>query len=198
MVVAMTTTAVILDIVFLVLAFGVRTVVQWRRTGESGWRLGRPDSVAEGAARLSLVAGGVCLGVAVVTGPGGSGTVAVAGVALAAASIVLVSVAQLQMGASWRIGVDHAETTELVSHGVFASIRNPIYTGMAAYGLAHIAMTPSPWAVVGAAAVVLGVQLQARAVEEPYLRALHGADFARWAERAGRFLPGLGRIPGRA
>ena len=36
----------------------------------------------------------------------------------------------MAMGASWRIGVDPEETTELVTGGVFGLCRNPIYTFM--------------------------------------------------------------------
>lgn len=186
--------ATIADIVFLLVAFGVRTLVQVRRTGDAGWRLGRPQSAAEAVARLSIVAGVVTLGVALATADPGTGPIAVFGVALAASSIALVTVAQLQMGSSWRIGVDHGERTALISHGIFAAVRNPIYTGMAAYSMAHVAMTPSPWAVAGAVAMTVGVHVQARLVEEPYLRSVHGAAFVDWAARAGRFLPGLGRI----
>src|SRR4029450_11991122 len=39
-------------------------------------------------------------------------------------------VAHLQMGDSWRIGVDSDETTPLVTVGLFCSVRNPIFSGM--------------------------------------------------------------------
>lgn len=41
-------------------------------------------------------------------------------------------VAQSGMGSSWRIGVDPAERTELVTGGVFAVVHNPIFTAMLA------------------------------------------------------------------
>jgi protein-S-isoprenylcysteine O-methyltransferase Ste14 len=40
-----------------------------------------------------------------------------------------------------------------------------------------------------------GMQVQVRAVEEPYLSLAHGEAYARYAARVGRFLPGVGRIP---
>jgi protein-S-isoprenylcysteine O-methyltransferase Ste14 len=42
--------------------------------------------------------------------------------------------------------------------------------------------------------VVVAVQLQVRLVEEPYLRRLHGETYADYAQRVGRFFPGVGRL----
>lgn len=182
-----------LDLAFLAVAFGVRTVVQRRRTGDSGWRLGKPHSAAEAASRALLFGAGIALAVALVTAGGLSSLpLAVAGATAGLAAIAFVSVAQLQMGASWRIGVDPDEVTSLVQDGVYAHVRNPIYTGMAAYALAHVAMTPSVWSALGAAAMAAGVELQVRAVEEPYLERVHGDRYRTWAARSGRFVPGLG------
>jgi hypothetical protein len=38
--------ALVLDLAFLISAFGIRTVVQLRRTGDSGWRLGGAHRLA--------------------------------------------------------------------------------------------------------------------------------------------------------
>jgi protein-S-isoprenylcysteine O-methyltransferase Ste14 len=51
-----------------------------------------------------------------------------AGVALGVAGIAVIALAQAQMGASWRIGIDAAPTA-LVTSGLFAFSRNPIYSG---------------------------------------------------------------------
>jgi protein-S-isoprenylcysteine O-methyltransferase Ste14 len=48
-----------------------------------------------------------------------------AGGAAAAGGIVLASLAQQTMGESWRIGVDPAEQTALVTDGVIGTVRNP-------------------------------------------------------------------------
>jgi protein-S-isoprenylcysteine O-methyltransferase Ste14 len=41
---------------------------------------------------------------------------------------------------------------------------------------------------------VAAIQMQVRAVEEPYLLRTHGDNYAAYAARVGRFLPGLGRL----
>jgi protein-S-isoprenylcysteine O-methyltransferase Ste14 len=38
------------------------------------------------------------------------------------------------------------------------------------------------------------VELQVRAVEEPYLRLVHGEAYAIYAANTGRFVPGIGRV----
>jgi protein-S-isoprenylcysteine O-methyltransferase Ste14 len=188
--------AAALDVVFLVVAFGARTFVQLRRTGESGWRLGRPHSGAEAAARGLMVASGVLLGLALLGG-GRDGALAVLGVVVCVAAIVLVWVAQLQMGASWRIGVDPEEATELVQSQLYGWVRNPIYTGMVAFTVGQVLLLDS-WACwLAVVAMAVGVQLQVRLVEEPYLAVTHGEGFDRLAATAGRFVPGLGLNPGR-
>lgn len=183
----------LLDIVCLLVAFGARTVIQRRRTGDSGWRLGRPHSVAEGAARALLVLGAVGLAVALLrmdTTP--PAALVVVAVIAAVAAVVLIAVAQLQMGESWRIGLDPDEETALVTSGIYASIRNPIYTGMVLFAVAHAVLTPSPWAVAAVVLILVGVQLQVRAVEEPYLERLHRDDYRSWTRISGRFVPQLG------
>jgi protein-S-isoprenylcysteine O-methyltransferase Ste14 len=182
----------VLDVVFLSVAFGYRTWRQWRRTGDAGWRLGRPRSRAEVAARTSMVGSGALLAVglagAVVDGPG-MGAAGSIGVGVALASILLVVIAQLQMGDSWRIGVDPAERTGLVTSGVYRRVRNPIYTGMVVFAIGQALMLPSVWSVAAVLAMGVGVEIQVRAIEEPYLRQLHGDAFDAWVTSSGRFVP---------
>ena len=49
-------------------------------------------------------------------------------------------------------------------------------------------------AAAAALLLVVGIQLQVRLVEEPYLSRVHGVRYQAYAARAGRFLPGLGRL----
>lgn len=123
---------------------------------------------------------------------------AIAGLALLGAGTVLTLVAQSGMGTSWRIGVQATERTALVTTGLFAWVRNPIFTGMGAF-LAGLALVwPNAASLFGFGAFVLGVQLQVRFVEEPWLIAQHGETWHSWARRVGRFLPGVGLSASRA
>jgi protein-S-isoprenylcysteine O-methyltransferase Ste14 len=114
------------------------------------------------------------------------------GGALVATGVPIVVVAQVQMGASWRIGIDRRPTA-LVDRGLFGLVRNPIYAAMvlAAIGAALVAPTAGTLsAAFGLAAIV---SLQTR-LEERHLARLHGAAYARYAAKVGRFVPFVGRI----
>ena len=45
----------------------------------------------------------------------------------------------------------------------------------------------------GLGAIVIGVQLEVRVVEEPYLRRVHGDAYEQYTTSVGRFLPRIGR-----
>jgi protein-S-isoprenylcysteine O-methyltransferase Ste14 len=50
-------------------------------------------------------------------------------------------------------------------------------------------MVPTLVAVLGAVLLVAAVQIQVRAVREPILVQLHGAEYLDYVARTGRFLP---------
>jgi protein-S-isoprenylcysteine O-methyltransferase Ste14 len=186
---------------FATAAFGARTAVQVRRHGDTGWRLGRPASTTEAAVHAALGASAVALAaaplVARVTGADRRAPVrrsTAVGAALSVAGTAVTLVAQAQMGASWRIGVDPDERTELVSTGLYRSVRNPIFTGMVLFAAGQALLVPGAVAVAGAGLLAAAVEGQVRAVEEPALLAAHGDAYRRWAATTGRFLPGIGRL----
>ena len=186
---------------WLLSAFGLRTLIQRRRTGDSGFRglSGTPGSASWWAGVLFVVAllGSVAAPAATLAGlpvliddiPAVYGI----GAAIAMLGVAGTLTAQQAMGASWRVGVDHAERTALVSDGPFAHIRNPIFTTMAVTGLGLTLMVPNVLALACLAALIIAVELQVRVVEEPYLRAVHGPTYLHYAATAGRFVPGIGR-----
>jgi protein-S-isoprenylcysteine O-methyltransferase Ste14 len=105
-----------------------------------------------------------------------------------------VFLAQLGMGASWRIGVNHEERTDLVTGGWFSVIRNPIYTAMIVGWLGFALLVPTWLSFLAPLLVALGLELQVRYVEEPYLTRTHGEEYRAYGARVGRFLPGVGRL----
>jgi protein-S-isoprenylcysteine O-methyltransferase Ste14/predicted ester cyclase len=192
--------------VYLALAFGLRTAVQLRRTGASGFKgvSGRPGSAEWFAGVLFVLA--LLVGVAapvpaltdVVEPIEGLDTTAVhvVGIVLFIIGLAGTLAAQVAMGESWRIGVDESERTELVTEGPFAVARNPIFSAMLPTSLGLVLMVPSWVALVGLAALVVALELQVRVVEEPYLQRTHGRTYLEYARRVGRFLPAVGRLPG--
>jgi protein-S-isoprenylcysteine O-methyltransferase Ste14 len=121
-------------------------------------------------------------------------TPAAPGVIVACFGALLTFIAQSGMGASWRIGVRDQDRTALVTSGLFAVVRNPIFTGMLGFAAGLVALWPNALSVSAALALLIAVELQVRFVEEPYLRRLHGEDYVAWARRVGRFVPGIGRF----
>ena len=109
--------------------------------------------------------------------------------------LVIVVIAQAQMGESWRLGV-HEEPTVLVTRGVFRLVRNPIYSGLMLSGLGFFLRVPSIATAIGSLVLAVGLHVQTR-LEEGYLKRVCAATFLPYAGRVGRFLPGVG-LPGAA
>jgi protein-S-isoprenylcysteine O-methyltransferase Ste14 len=181
---------------FIAVAVGWRTWLQYRTTGDAGLRILRGGPRELTAAALFLLGFGLApLGpVLVLLGWLERTPVSAAGLVLMVLGSGLTVIAQLHMGASWRIGVDRDEATTLVTTGVFALVRNPIFTGILLVVAGLLLSAPS---VLGATALALtwiGIQLQVRGVEEPHLLRTHGERYRAYARRTGRFVPGLGRL----
>jgi protein-S-isoprenylcysteine O-methyltransferase Ste14 len=196
--------ALALYAVFGALAFGLRIALQLRRTGSTGLKGVSGDAgsvewlagvlfvaaIALGVAAPILDLNGVLDPIDALDGDAGHWI----GAALAATGIALTLYAQLAMGTAWRIGVDTSERTDLVTDGPFALARNPIYAAMLPTVLGIALIVPNVAAIASLITLVIALELQTRAVEEPYLLRTHGAAYADYARRVGRFLPGVGRI----
>jgi len=186
------------------LGFGARVLVQVRRTGSTGVRVFAAAAGPLERAILGVLALAGLLGaLAAVLQLGGElkpisvldvDTLRALGVVLGLAGPGLIFAAQLAMGDSWRIGVDPEEHTSLLTGGIFGLVRNPVYSMIALTYLGLVLMLGSALVIVGFLVLVTGLQLQVRAVEEPYLLGNHGEEYATYASRVGRFLPGIGRL----
>ena len=191
-------------VAFGVLTLGLRVVIQLRKTGKTGLiPLGRGADPLKWLSAILFV-GGMALGVVSVDQvlKGSLDTIDaldrtplhVVGIALAGAGGLAVFAAQLGMGESWRIGVSEEERTELITGGWFSVIRNPIYTSMVVGWLGFALMVPTWLGFAAPVVVALGLELQVRFVEEPYLMRTHGDEYRGYASQVGRFLPGIGRF----
>lgn len=194
--------ALVLFTVFGALGFGWRSWEQHRRTGSAGFRgiSGRPGSLEwfAGAGFVVALAAAVAAPVLQLTGVLAPLAVLhatwihILGIVLAVCGIAGTLYAQMDMGDSWRIGVDPEETTTLVRTGVFARVRNPIFSAMLVFGLGVALITPNVVAISGFVLLLVTIELQVRAVEEPYLLATHGDPYRDYRETVGRFLPRIG------
>lgn len=104
---------------------------------------------------------------------------------------LLTVVAQHQMGASWRVGIDE-RPTDLVTTGLFAYIRNPIFTGLLLFLAAVVLLAPVWWSAGVWALTLVGIRVQV-GWEESHLVAHHGESYLAYARQSGRFVPGWNR-----
>ncbi|MDA0563111.1 isoprenylcysteine carboxylmethyltransferase family protein [Streptomonospora sp. S1-112] len=200
---------IVLTLAFASLALFARTAVRYARTGRLSVRFARtPDAPGwvQVGAWSTVIGGGFAAGIAAPAiellgaaptsplAPVGPPAVRVAGAVLAALALAATLAAQGAMGASWRIDVDPDDRTALVTGGPFALVRNPVYTAGLCWTAGIALSCPSVLSALGALAVVAGVQVQVRLVEEPHLARAHGAAYRAYAARVGRFLPGVGRM----
>jgi protein-S-isoprenylcysteine O-methyltransferase Ste14 len=196
--------AIAMLVVFFGLAGLVRITIQLRRTGKTGLIGLRRDAGLLDWLSGILFIGGMAMGIASpilvlndALDPIDALDVTalhVIGIGVAGVGGIAVFAAQLGMGESWRIGVSDEERTDLVTGGWFSLVRNPIYAAMIA-GWAGLALMVPTWLGLAAIAVVfVGLELQVRAVEEPYLVRTHGDAYRRYTSRVGRFVPGIGRM----
>jgi protein-S-isoprenylcysteine O-methyltransferase Ste14 len=180
---------------FLVIGAGLRPLLHRAWYGSSGitvvgHRGQRPSWIERGA----LLLPGVLLLEAL--GPlapaSWRGPLAVVGFATMLAGTVAMFVAQLAMGASWRIGIDRVENPGLVTGGPYRFSRNPIYLCMFVVLAGFVAALPGWPTIVTFVGTVLGIRL-AVAREEGHLVSVYGDAYRAYARRVGRFLPHFGR-----
>lgn len=104
-----------------------------------------------------------------------------------AAALVWTLWAQFQMGQSWRIGIDKEVKTPLVTSGLFAWSRNPIFLAMRVCLAGLTLLQPN---AITLALLLIGdivMQFQVR-LEEAFLREQHGAAYAEYCARVRRWL----------
>ena len=116
-----------------------------------------------------------------------------AGAALMAAGILLLAAAQLNMGASWRIGIDEGTKPGIVSAGLYRLSRHPIYLGLLMALAGYAVMMPTPLSLLLFAGAYWGLRGQTR-IEEAYMLRTYGDDYRDYARRVGRFVPGMGKL----
>lgn len=114
-------------------------------------------------------------------------TVQYVGIGLLLASLGWTILAQVQMGNSWRIGIDEEKETALVQAGLFRYSRNPIFLGMQITLLGFFLAMPNALTLL---ILVLGfalIQIQVR-LEEEFLTKMHGAEYEEFSRCVRRWV----------
>jgi len=178
------------------LALGWRSWVQWRYHGGHGIQLFRSASWRQHLRdALFLALGGLLLieAVAVARGqvPVAEGwPLRLLGVGLVTAGTVFTVAAQLDLGASWRVGIEETARPGLVTSGWYAWSRNPIFLFMLLFVTGFAVLVPTFICAGVAVASYLAIRAQVRN-EELYLFEAYGDAYREYARRVGRFVPAL-------
>ena len=186
--------------IYLGVCFIWRSYLVWKRTGKNPMVLGSSDSVFDYVGRwfkFAIVLIAIVVGAFVISKEAYAWLVPITyleqealvliGIGLTIISLVWIAVAQAQMGASWRIGIDHKNKTGLVSVGLFRRSRNPIFLGMIWTIMGFFLILPN---AVSLLALVLGyvlIQIQVR-LEEEFLERAHGSAYLEYRRMVRRWL----------
>ncbi|HEU4511315.1 MAG TPA: isoprenylcysteine carboxylmethyltransferase family protein, partial [Pyrinomonadaceae bacterium] len=109
------------------------------------------------------------------------------GIVLLFVSLVWTILAQVQMGDSWRIGIDTKHRTELVQSGVFKISRNPIFVGMMVTLLGLFLVIPNVVTLITFLVGVILIGIQVR-LEEEYLTRTHGDEYIEYRHNVRRWI----------
>ena len=101
----------------------------------------------------------------------------------------------------WGVAIAGSETrttgsvggTYLITRGPFAYVRNPLYVGnvLLYAGVGVMSNALFPWLTIGAVIYFVFQYSRIVRLEEEYLRATFGEDFAQYCSRVPRFFPAL-------
>jgi protein-S-isoprenylcysteine O-methyltransferase Ste14 len=191
---------------FIAIAFGWRAWLQSRRYGTSGillFRSSRRGQMVRDS--LALVWFAVLIGQAaaaamwpewlarrVLLAVPATDILGPIGAVLLVAGLVLMVTAQLELGASWRIGIDPAARPGLVTSGLYRYSRNPIFLAFLVILVGYALLIPTALSLALLIGTYAGVRGQI-AAEEAYLEHAYGEAYRDYAGRVGRFVPGIGR-----
>ena len=187
-------------VLFLGVAFVVRSIIVWKRTGVNAYALTNKGGVEGIIARyfrllpvLSLFVVGAYSFYPTVYQQLGvifwlEGTLMdVVGLGLLVFSFIWITIAQSDMRDSWRIGIDEKHRTDLVIEGLFRYSRNPIFFGMVVNVIGLFIVLPN--------AVTLSIMLLSTAMirlqialEEDFFLRTHGDRYREFQQRVRRWI----------
>lgn len=189
---------------YLVLFFGLamfwRSYIAWKRTGVNPYALGSGDTVHDFVGklfRITLIATAfIVLAFSFFTPLYNllipipwlvSRLLVILGLALLTLALVWVLLAQVQMGDSWRIGIDEKTTSPLVQHGLFGVSRNPIFLGMIVMLVGLLFTVPTAATLMVTVLGIVLIHIQVR-LEESFLLEKYGNAYVNYRKRVRRWI----------
>ena len=194
------------SLVLAAIVFVWRPWLQYRRHGTSGILLFRSGGPAQKARdTMALVLFAVLVGQAAIAAlrpemlplaeadwRATHGLRAWLGAVLLAGGLVLLVAAQLELGASWRIGIEEGARPGLVTSGLYAHSRNPIFLALLAVIAGYAMLIPTLLSALLLAGAYVAIRQQI-AEEERYLARTYGDAYRDYARRVGRLVPRVGK-----
>jgi protein-S-isoprenylcysteine O-methyltransferase Ste14 len=107
--------------------------------------------------------------------------------------LVLQAAAMLDLGGSWRIGIEEGTRPGLVTGGLYRFSRNPIFLALIVVLAGYTLLLPTLLSALILAGTALAVRQQI-SQEESYLLRTYGEAYRAYARRVGRLLPGIGTL----
>jgi protein-S-isoprenylcysteine O-methyltransferase Ste14 len=114
----------------------------------------------------------------------------IAGFVLGIIFLVLMTLARLNLGSSWRVGLDYNTKDELIKTGFYRYMRNPYFTFLLSFQFTIILISPNAIVIFALIQSYLLLNLQVRE-EEVFLKEKYGEEYTIYKNRVGRFIPGL-------
>jgi protein-S-isoprenylcysteine O-methyltransferase Ste14 len=113
------------------------------------------------------------------------------GVAVAAASLWLFYRTHRDLGQNWSVSLDLRERHTLVTTGIYAAVRHPMYTGFWLMALAQVLLLPN-WIAGPAGLIGFGILFFGRVGrEEEMMIAAFGDEYRGYMRRTARVVPWL-------
>jgi protein-S-isoprenylcysteine O-methyltransferase Ste14 len=112
----------------------------------------------------------------------------IAGLALASCGVAVFILALASFGASWRIGIDAKTPGGLVTTGMFALSRNPIFVSIDLYAFGTFLINGTLGFLLLALILAAGVHYQILQ-EENFLRRTYGKAYQDYCRRTPRYFP---------
>lgn len=101
-------------------------------------------------------------------------------------SLAMVWIAQSHMKASWRIGIDDVNKTQLITSGLFSFSRNPVFLGIMIANIGLFLVLPNAFTlmIISLSAVSINTQIR---LEEVYLLEEFGDSYKEYFTKVSRW-----------
>lgn len=187
-------------LVFFLSAFVIRSIVVWKNTGINPFTFGTTDNAHDYAGRLFKLIIALEFTVLGVLAFGGEWAVyllpfwyldqailSIIGWGLLHASLIWILIAQLYMSDAWRIGIDTKNKTTLITNGLFAISRNPVFLGLIMANVGIFLVAPNAFTLLISILSSVVIHVQTR-LEEAFLQETLASEYTAYCEKVRRWI----------